>query len=218
MKRTILIAALVLLVGASAGHAVNSLSVINNPVAVDNTSGKTLSINLDGSNTNVYVETQHPNNEKHYRLRFWVNPHTVNLDANKSIRLGALNGQDPAGGQHTIIFLKRNDADSSWRINTWYKTDTNPFVAGPGVFIVSQAAQNQWRQVEIDWKAATAPGANNGQVRIQRTAPTTSSVTGPQNLDNDTHEVDDSRYGCIAGSGVNANSGAVLFDEFESYR
>jgi hypothetical protein len=203
---------------ASAALAANSLSVINNPNKTNNTTNKSLHIiHTTDSANNVYVEDLSPNNESHYKIRFWVNPYTLKVEPNKSIRLGAFGGDGGGGGQHVVIFLKRNDADNSWRVNTWYKTETSGYGAGPGVFLMSQASPNNWRQVEIEWTRST--GANNGTLSVSRTAPTSANPPDATGLDNETFDVDDIRLGSLAGSGINTNgNGGPLFDEFESYR
>lgn len=201
---------------AASAFAANTLTVIDNPNTTGNATTKALSVNHDGTTNNVYVESTHPNNETHFRTVFWVNPYTLNLDAHTSVRLGQW-GSD-GNGFHVILFLKRNDVDSSWRVNTWYKQDTTGYQPGPGVFLTTLANANQWRQVQVEFTASTAPGANDGSVTVQRLLPSPSAVFSATNLDTDLLDVDNARYGSLAGQGANANSGAYLFDEYESYR
>lgn len=213
MKKTLALAGTALLV-ASGAFAANTLTVV--PGAAMNGTTQGLSVNLDGSTNNVYVESAHPNNETHYHARFWINPATTAINAqNKSIRIAGLG--DDVAAQHVLLFLRRNGSDNSMRLNTWYKADTGSFVSGPGMFLMFQTNINQPRQVEIEWTAATAPGANDGSLFVRRLAPTTAeeSITG---LDTDTLQVDNYRQGLLAGSGANATGGAYHFDEFESYR
>jgi len=213
MKKVLTLAAVAVL-AASTAFAANTITVTNGAAMNGTTFG--MQTNLDGSTNNVFVESQHPNNETHYRARFWLNVATTAIvQQNRSLRIGALG--DDVAGQHVILFLRRNGSDNSFRINTWYKADTGNFVAGPGMFLTSQTNPNQARQLEVEWTAASAPAANDGELVVRRLAPTTADETA-SNLDTDTLQVDNFRMGLLAGSGNNASAGAYHFDEFESYR
>ena len=227
MKKVLGMAGLIVLGSAGVAMAANSLGV-NNLSGLNGT-GFGMEVSFDanaapncagagnGSTNNVYVETAHPTDETHYLMRFWVNPNNLSLCPNKSIRLGVL-GDDGPAGQHVIVFLKRNDADNSWRVNTWYKDETGAFFAGPGVFIVGQANPNQARQVEIEWTAATSAASNNGILSIRRLAPTAAGPFTATGIDN-AFQVDYGRFGILAGSGAAAQADtSYKFDEFESYR
>ena len=70
MKSAVAVAALSLAL-APAAFAANSITVVTPGL---NSTGHTMQVNLDDTSNNVFVETQHPNGETHYRMRFWVNP------------------------------------------------------------------------------------------------------------------------------------------------
>ncbi len=217
MRKFTFALALGLAATATAAFAANSLTVISNPNTTSDTTGHTASINFSGGNSgNVYVEDDSPSGETHYKIKFWVNPYTLSLVANKAIRIGGIG--DATNGQHILIFLKRNDVDNSWRINTWYKTDTLGYTPGPGVFIVGQGAPNKWVQLQLEYTAATNDGSPDGTLTLQRIAPSSSGVQSVNSLATQNLHVDNIRFGSLAGQGSNATSGSYLFDEFESYR
>ena len=68
--------------------------------------------------------------------------------------------------------------------------------------------------LELDWRAATAAGANNGGLTFWIDGVQQADLTG---VDNDTRRIDQVRLG--AASGVdNGTRGTYFFDAFESRR
>ena len=65
--------------------------------------------------------------------------------------------------------------------------------------------------LELDWKAATAPGANNGSVAFWVDGVSVPGVTG---VDNDTHRIDRVRLGEPEGGGAGI-AGTIYIDAFE---
>ena len=68
--------------------------------------------------------------------------------------------------------------------------------------------------IELDWRAATAAGANNGGLTLW--------IDGIQkqdlvNIDNDTRRIDRARLGALTGMDA-GTSGTYYFDAFESRR
>ena len=74
MKKVLTLAAVAVL-AASTAFAANTITVTNGAAMNGTTFG--MQTNLDGSTNNVFVESQHPNNETHYRARFWLNVATT---------------------------------------------------------------------------------------------------------------------------------------------
>ena len=66
--------------------------------------------------------------------------------------------------------------------------------------------------IELDWKASTAPLANNGSLNWWIDE---AQKTGLANIDNDTRRIDRVRLGAIAGVDATTN-GTTYFDAFES--
>src|SRR5690606_3188007 len=71
---------------------------------------------------------------------------------------------------------------------------------------------NDWHAIEIEWKAATAPSANNGYIKLWINDVLVDEIS---NIDNDTHSIDAIDIGLV--SDVNpSTTGSVYFDEFAS--
>jgi hypothetical protein len=211
---------------AGSAFAANSLAVVNGGL---NGTGKALAVTVDGSLNNVYVEDQSPNNESHYKFDFFLCPNNLNLQANKSVRIAAVNGNL---GQHIVVFLRRDvpgGGVDQWLLNTWVsQSDSNPgtyefatstFLALNGAGAESCATGSAaHRRIEIEFTAGT--GAN-GSLVVRRLSnagavQVTKQVT---NRNSDGFDVDDIRIGALAGSGDFALASTnYRFDEFSSYR
>jgi hypothetical protein len=68
--------------------------------------------------------------------------------------------------------------------------------------------------IELDWRAATAAGANNGGLTLWVDGVQQVDLTG---MDNDTHRIDRARLGPVSGLDT-TTSGTYYFDAFESRR
>jgi len=73
---------------------------------------------------------------------------------------------------------------------------------------------SDWHKIEIDWKAATTPGANDGLLTLWIDGVQKATVT---NLDNDTRRVDGAQLGAVAGIDTGTR-GTEYFDTFVSRR
>ena len=220
MKRLGLCFVVLVLSSAAGAFALNDLQVVAPGL---NSTGNALRIDLDDSNNNVFVETQHPSGESHYRIRFWIDPTGLaNLAPNTSIRIGGINSTDH--GQRIVFFLRHDSPGSpaQYQVNVWGMQDagapsTYTFIKGVNVGPVATPVANQ---VEIEWTRSSNTGVGDAIIRIQRITPGNVG-TNQQNstLVMRNFLVDDSRYGVLAGSGTNMTGlGSFKFDEFESYR
>jgi hypothetical protein len=68
--------------------------------------------------------------------------------------------------------------------------------------------------LEIDWKASTAVGANNGGLTFWIDGVQKANLTG---IDNDTRKIDQARLGAVNGIDTGTR-GTYYFDVFESRR
>jgi len=155
--------------------------------------------------TAMYVNDDTPFAEPRYRVRFYFDPNSITMangDANIIFR--GINGTSTvvvrvefgfSGGAYQIRAGVINDA------STW--TDTNWFP-------ISDASH----PIELDWRAATAAGANDGSLTLWIDGAQKASLTG---LDNDTLLIDRARIGALAALDA-GTTGTYFFDAFESRR
>ena len=68
--------------------------------------------------------------------------------------------------------------------------------------------------MEIDWRASSAAGANNGGLTLWIDGVQQANIS---NVDNDTRRVDRARLGAVTGVDV-GTLGTYFFDAFESRR
>jgi len=214
---------------AGAALADNGLAVNSAAAARGTSNGLQVTCAPNGSAGNVFVQSDEANAEKHFLMRFTLEPSTLTLAAGKAIRIGTMSTE--ASDQNMVVlFLKRSIGDQ-FQLRFWFLTDTVPLSTAAAnmtqIFLANYlgAEQTLTRTVEIEWTASSAPGANDGSIHIRRyneagdTLQADNSISG---LDTDTLEVGHARFGILGGTGnttVNCTSpGHYFFDEFESYR
>ena len=205
---------------AGTSYAANNLQVVGPGL---NGTNYGLQVNVQpGQTNNVFVESDHPNDETHYRIKFWLDPSGLDIPCNTSIRMGAIGSF--SGGQRIVLFLRRACANGGttdiYQINAWGMEDngfpaTYRFLVGVYATLV---ASPQPEQFEIEWTASTGPSTSDGIYKVSRLGPNPGSQT-VNNLDMSDFTVQYIRIGALAGSGSHALSNtSYMFDEFGSYR
>ena len=210
---------------ATSAFAANNLTVTAPGL---NSTGNKLQVNLDfgAAGNNVFVESQHPNDETHYRIRFWINPAGLQITPDTSVRIAAIGSNE--NGQRLLLFLRHDVPDDNpgnpiWALNAWGMEDsgapsTYRFLRGVFVDEVASPGANQF---EVEWTRSTGAAQANSIFRIQRIAGASGGGANQQisNLVMFNFDVDYIRVGALAGSGANATAdSSFAFDEFESYR
>lgn len=156
--------------------------------------------------TPAWIGDDTPNVAKRYRARFYVRLSSLvqptgseltlfsALSTSAAEQLRVLIGQSPSGKQLRLA-ARRDDGSYA----------TTPAGA-------EMALANGWRSIEIDWRAASSPGANDGALGVWVDG---QPFAGLSALDNDQGEVSSVRWGAVsvlpAGS-----SGSFRLDDFES--
>ncbi|MGQ0601610.1 MAG: LamG-like jellyroll fold domain-containing protein [Anaerolineales bacterium] len=160
--------------------------------------------NINDNNV-IFVTDNTPNSETRYRARFYFDPNSIpmgnsdahyvlyGLNASSTVVLRMEFGR--VSGAYALRAGIRNDA-SGWTTSNWVTlTDTTHFA-------------------EIDWRASTVAGANNGGLTFWVDGTQQANLTG---VDNDTRRVDRINLGAV-GSIDNGTRGVTFFDAFVSRR
>jgi hypothetical protein len=172
--------------------------------------------------TPAYVQSSHPSAEKTYRVRFYVNLTRLNLTDNTGFDVfTAYDGADPLpsaapAGNAVLRAVVFQLAGGAKELRVFTRTDSGEVQLTP-----SPALVNGWRNIELQWSAATAPAANNGFVNVwvNGVAQTSNLTT----LDSDTQVINYSRWGnttAVAAGTPPPGAGTNRFwlDDFGSQR
>ncbi|HZM21394.1 MAG TPA: hypothetical protein VFC02_06615, partial [Anaerolineales bacterium] len=158
---------------------------------------------IDDNNL-IYVTDDSPNAETRYRARFYFDPNSISMANNEAHYL--FYGYSGASAIVTRIELRykgnyqiraalRNDS-SGWTNSSWFNVTDLPHA------------------IEIDWRASTAAGANNGGLTLWIDGTQRANLTG---IDNDMRRIDRVQLGAVSGIDTGTR-GIYYFDAFESHR
>jgi hypothetical protein len=153
----------------------------------------------------IFVTDDTPNAEPRYRARFYFDPNSITMaSGNAHFIFNGLMGTSTAvtrvefrnsAGAYQIRGNLVNDA-GTWLNTSW--------------FTITDASHS----IELDWRAATGAGANNGGLTLWIDGVQQADLTG---VDNDTRRIDRARLGAVAGMDA-GTTGTYYFDAFESRR
>jgi len=143
----------------------------------------------------VYDDT--PNNEKHYSARFYFDPNSIQITSQDGFYLFA--SSDTAA---CLYFEQQGD---HYSLDICGKDDAGTWLENDSILIA-----DEWQAVEIEWQAATTPGANDGYIKLYIGDQLADSI---ENIDNDLLSIADVSWGA---SDVITASGTMYFDAFES--
>jgi acid phosphatase type 7 len=156
-------------------------------------------------NNILYVGDDRPIAEPRYRARFYFDPNSIAMLSGDSHGiLYAYVGTSTAvirglfrfyNSAYQVSFGLLNDS-GTWQDTTWATLSDGK------------------HSLEIDWKAATSAGANNGSLTMWVDGVQTGSVTA---ADNDTRRIDLVRIGGVYGIDTGTR-GTYYFDDFVSRR
>jgi len=157
--------------------------------------------------TSMYVRDDTPNAEARYRARFYFNPNTINMASGNAHYIFA--GRT---GSTDVLYVEFRYSSPNYQIRAQIRNDSTTY-SSTNWYTIAKT----WHFIEIDWKAATAAGANNGYISLWIDDALMQTVSG---IDNDTRRVDEARLGPLSGidSGTSGTSGTEYFDAFESRR
>jgi hypothetical protein len=156
----------------------------------------------------MYVRDLAPADEGHYRARFSIDPTGFDPgEATGSSRAVVFIGLEDAPARRLLqVTLKRSAG--SYSLAGRVTRDDGTEMETPFVGIVPG-----WHDVELEWRKASAPGANDGTFQMWVDHLAGVPLTG---IDNDQHSVDFVRLGAMAIKP--GASGTIRLDRFESRR
>jgi hypothetical protein len=178
---------------------------VTGPAALAGT-GAGLQAFVDDTNP-LFVRDDSPEAEDSYRARFYFDPNGFDPGESANHRRVRLLIAFNAANQRLATIVLRRLAGTyavmgRARLDDGTRSDT-------GFFTVTDAPHF----VELRWRRATAPGANDGSFLLRIDDVLVSSLGG---IDNDLSSVDYARMGAM--SIKSAAAGTLFFDEFESRR
>ena len=156
-------------------------------------------------NNSIYVTDDSPNAEPRYRARFYLDPNSISMTNGDMFFI--FNGFEGTSTAVTRVDFRRDSGAYQLRArildNSSNWTDTNWFT-------ISDAPHF----IELDWKSATASGANDGSLTFWIDGTQQVSLNG---INNDSWRIDRVRLGAV--SGVDSGTrGTFYLDAFESRR
>jgi parallel beta-helix repeat protein len=175
---------------------------VNPSAALAGANGLQVVIN-DG--TAMYVRDDWPNAESRYRARFYFDPNSIPM-ANGDAHI-VFRGYH--GSSTVALRVEFGFSAGAYRIRAGLVNDGSAFTETSWVTI-SDAPH----AIELDWRAATGSGANNGGLTLWIDGAQGADLTG---IDNDTRRIDRVRLGPQAGIDAGTR-GAYFFDAFDSRR
>ena len=160
---------------------------------------------IDDNNALVVIDDR-PSAETRYRVRFYFDPNSIPMAAgNAHVLLVGLGGN----GNLVLVQLELRFQASGYELRALLVNDAKGW-SSTGWIPISDAPH----ALELDWRAATASGANNGGLTFWIDGIQRADVTG---VDNDTRRIDQVRLGAVTGID-NGTRGTYFFDAFESRR
>jgi len=159
---------------------------------------------IDDVNT-IYLSDDHPNAEPRYRARFYFDPNSITMASTDAhfIFKGFM------GTATDILQVELRPSSGAYQLRAKLLNDGATFVV-TNWFAINNAPH----YIELDWRASTTVGANNGGLTLWIDGAQQANLTG---VDNDTLRVDRARLGALAGIDAGTN-GTYYFDAFESRR
>jgi hypothetical protein len=154
--------------------------------------------------TAIYVRDDSPAAERRYRARFYFDPNSISMaSGNAHYLFAGHTGNSPAlrvefrlySGNYQLR-ARLVDDGGTWRSTNWFSISDAP------------------HPVEIDWRAATGAGANNGGLTMWIDGIQQADLAA---VDNDTRMIDSVRLGAISAMD-STTLGTYYLDAFESRR
>jgi cysteine-rich repeat protein len=156
-------------------------------------------------NISIHVRDDLPNAEARYHARFYFDPNGLTMaHGNAHYLFYGYQSASPA-----VLRVELRRYNNAYQVRAALLNDSTTWFASNYVTI-----RDRPYVIEVDWQAATAPGANNGRLDLWVNEVEVANLTG---IDNDTRRIDRVRLGPVAGLD-SGTRGSYFFDAFESRR
>jgi hypothetical protein len=159
---------------------------------------------IDDANA-IYVTDDNPNAEPRYRMRFYFDPNSLAMaDGDAHILFRGYSGTTTI-----VVRVEFGYSAGGYQIRAALMSDAATWTESNWIPITDAS-----HAIELDWRAATAAGANDGGLTLWIDGTQQVDLTG---IDNDTWRIDRARLGALASLDA-GTSGTYYFDVFESRR
>ena len=160
---------------------------------------------LINDSNNLYVTDDTPNAEPRYRVRFYFDPNSLSMASGDTFNpfRGFM------GTSTSVLQVAFRNFSGSYQLRGALLNDSSVFVTTSWITISDGP-----HSIELDWRAATGAGANNGSLTMWIDGVQQASLSG---LDNDTWRIDRVRWGALAAISATTR-GTYFLDAFESRR
>jgi hypothetical protein len=165
---------------------------------------------IDDANT-IFVRDDTPNAEPRYRARFYFDPNSILMASGDAhFIFKGFSGTSSANTELLRVELRRTSA--GYEVRASLLDDGTLWVHTAWVPI-----QDRSNSIELDWRAATGVGANDGGLTFWVHDGFSLQQVATSLVDNDTRRVDFVRLGALTGIDAGTR-GTYYFDVFESRR
>jgi hypothetical protein len=175
---------------------------VSNSAALVGTRG--LQAVIDDINS-IYVTDDTPNAEPRYRARFYFDPNSISMLSGDTHYIF----RGYSGTSTVALRVQFRFSNSAYQLRAGLVGDGSTW-ANSSWLTISDASH----AIEMDWRAATGAGANNGSLTMWIDGVQQANLTG---VDNDTRRIDRARLGAVSGVDT-GTMGTYYFDAFESRR
>lgn len=194
--------------GFEAGNTAGWSTVVGDASTVSATQGAAiegvygLRVVVDGQ-TPHYLADDSPTAAAHYRARFVFDPHSLPMQELETHIICSADMGTP------VLRLQVRWSAGKYRLRLSVQDNSAAWVVSPWT-VISDAAHH----LEFDWRAATAPGARDGNAKLWIDDVLQADL---RNLNNDTRRVAQVRLGGI-GVMSPTTRGTYFFDAFASWQ
>ncbi len=161
---------------------------------------------IDGTGT-IWARDTSPTAETAYRAKFLLDPNGLTIPNWKAFHVFRAWSGSPDWKDVVGVILRYGNG--TYRIRAEARRDDNSLAMTGWTVIADQPTE-----IEIEWRAATAPGADNGSFTLWIDGVQKAHLGG---LDNEARPLETVKLGAVAGID-SGTAGTFYLDSFESWR